>query len=136
MAKISSEVILDAIEWSVTRSSGPGGQHVNKTNSAVVCKLDLYLLKIPNDQKSLLFKNLENKIIQNQFIYVRCETERDQKSNKDTALKLLSQMLEKALYVPKKRIKTKPTKGSVERRLTSKTNKSVIKKMRSEKIKY
>lgn len=134
MAQISLETILDAVEFSVTRSSGAGGQHVNKTNSAVIAKLNILLLKIPDSQKSLLFKNLAHRLVQGQFITVRSEEQRDQKSNKDTAIENLSALLEKALYVPKKRVKTKPTKSSVRRRLDSKTKKSDIKKMRTEKF--
>lgn len=134
MAQISLETILDAVEFSVTRSSGAGGQHVNKTNSAVIAKLNILLLKIPDWQKSLLFKNLAYRLVQGQFITVRSEEQRDQKSNKDTAIENLAQLLERALYVPKKRVKTKPTKSSVRKRLESKTKKSVIKKMRTEKF--
>lgn len=134
MAQISLETIIDAVEFSVTRSSGAGGQHVNKTNSAVIAKLNILLLKIPDSQKSLIFKNLAHRLVQGQFITVRSEEQRDQKSNKDTALENLSLLLEKALYVPKKRVKTKPTKSSVRRRLDSKTKKSDIKKMRTEKF--
>lgn len=134
MAQISLETIIDAVEFSVTRSSGAGGQHVNKTNSAVIAKLNILLLKISDSQKSLLFKNLAHRLVQGQFITVRSEEQRDQKSNKDTALENLSLLLEKALYVPKKRVKTKPTKSSVRRRLDSKTKKSDIKKMRGEKF--
>lgn len=134
MPKISIETILDAVEFSVTRSSGAGGQHVNKTNSAVIAKLNLLLLRISNEQKSLIFKNLAHRLVQGQFITVRSEEQRDQKSNKDTAIENLSALLEKALYVPKKRIDTKPTRSSVRKRLDSKTKKSNIKKMRSEKF--
>lgn len=134
MSTIPLQIIEEAIEWSVTRSSGPGGQHVNKTNSAVVAKLNLLLLKIPDQQKSLLFKNLAHRLVQGQFLVVRCENERDQKSNKDQALKNVAQLLEKALYVPKKRVKTKPTKSSVKKRLESKSRNSDIKKIRREKF--
>lgn len=134
MAQIALETILDAVEFSVTRSSGAGGQHVNKTNSAVIAKLNLLLLKVPDQQKSLLFKNLSQRLVQGQFLIVRCEDQRDQKSNKDKAIDNLSILLEKALYVPKKRVKTKPTKSSVKRRLDSKSQKSDIKKLRREKF--
>lgn len=128
------ESIINCIEWSVTRSSGPGGQHVNKTNSAVVCKLDLELLEVPEDVRYLLYKNLENRIIQEHYISVRSESQRDQKQNKDQAIKIILQLLQKALFIPKKRIKTKPTRSSVRKRLDEKTNKSAIKKLRTEKI--
>jgi ribosome-associated protein len=134
MAQISIETILDAVEFSVTRSSGAGGQHVNKTNSAVIASLNLLQLKISDAQKSVIFKNLAYRIVQGQFLVVRCEDQRDQKSNKDKAVENLSILLEKGLYVPKKRIKTKPTKSSVRKRLDSKTKDSKIKKMRREKF--
>lgn len=134
MVKISVETILDAVEFSVTRSSGAGGQHVNKTNSAVIASLDLLLLKIPDAQKSLLFKNLAHRLVQGHILTVRCEDQRDQKSNKDKAIQNLQILLEKALYVPKKRVKTKPTKSSVRKRLESKSKQSEIKKLRREKF--
>lgn len=134
MSRISTEIILESVEFSVTRSSGAGGQHVNKTNSAVIAKLDLLTLKISDEQKSLIFKNLAHRLVQGQFITVRSEEQRDQKSNKDTAIKIISKLLERALYVPKKRLNTKPTRSSVRKRLDSKTKKSQIKKLRSEKF--
>jgi ribosome-associated protein len=134
MPQISIETILEAVEFSVTRSSGAGGQHVNKTNSAVIAKLNLLQLRVSDSQKSLLFKNLAHRLVQGQFVTVRSEEQRDQKSNKDTAIENLAKLLEKALYVPKKRVDTKPTRSSVRKRLDSKTKKSNIKKMRSEKF--
>ena len=134
MAQIALETILEAVEFSVTRSSGAGGQHVNKTNSAVIASLDLLKLKIADDKKSLLFKNLAHRLAQGNILSVRCEDQRDQKSNKDKAIDNLASILEKALYVPKKRVKTKPTKSSVKRRLESKSQKSEIKKLRREKF--
>lgn len=134
MPQISEETILDAVEFSVTRSSGAGGQHVNKTNSAVIANLDLLKLKVADDKKSLLFKNLAYRLVQGHIISVRCEEQRDQKSNKDQAVEKLSELLERALYVPKKRVKTKPTKSSVRKRLDSKSKASEIKKMRREKF--
>lgn len=133
---INYDNISSAIEWSTTRSKGPGGQHVNKTNSAVILKLDLDLIQTHEKNIDLIYKNLEHRIIQNHFISVRCETERDQKSNKDTAIKLILKLLNNALYVAPKRYKTKPSRSSVEKRLSSKTKKSNIKKLRSHKIEY
>lgn len=135
MKKIIDDIELEkCIEWSVTRSSGAGGQHVNKTNSAVIAKLDVECLNLNDIQRNLIYQNLAHRIIQDHFITVRCEDQRDQKSNKDIALKILSQMIEKALFVPKKRIKTKPSKSAIKKRLDGKSKKSVIKKLRQEKF--
>ncbi|MFN3455128.1 MAG: alternative ribosome rescue aminoacyl-tRNA hydrolase ArfB [Pseudobdellovibrio sp.] len=134
MLKISYDIILRNVTWQVTRSQGAGGQHVNKTNSAVIAIIDILTLEIKDEHKSLLLKKLSPKLIQGRFIQVRSEQERDQKTNKDVALKKVSFILESALYIQPKRVKTKPTKGSVERRLQSKSNKSEIKKLRREKF--
>ena len=66
-------------------------------------------------------------------LLIRSETFRDQDSNKKETVRLLNEILEKALHIPKRRIKTKPTKSSQRRRLDGKKKDSNIKKLRSEK---
>jgi len=125
------------IEFSAVRSQGPGGQHVNKTNSCVQLRFSVIQSQsLSSEQKQKILSRLAHRIIQNEFILIRVESERDQKSNKDQAYKMLNEMLKKALIDPKKRKKTKPTKSSIQKRLTSKKKASEIKKTRSEKIRY
>lgn len=123
------------IEWSATRSSGAGGQHVNRTNSAVQLRFSISnSLVLSELQKEKLRVRLAHRLIQGDEIMIRIEDERDQKSNKDRAYKLLLEMIAKALIDPKKRIATKPKRSSVAKRLNSKKNRSEIKKNRSEKF--
>lgn len=121
------------IEYLSTRSQGAGGQHVNKTNSCIQLRFSILNSAFPIELKEKFLKKLQHRIIQDDIIQIRVETERDQKSNKDTAYKKLIEMLSIALLEPKKRKKTKPTKSSVKKRLESKKAHSNLKKNRSTK---
>lgn len=121
------------IEYLSTRSQGPGGQHVNKTNSCIQLRFSIAQSNFPDEIKEKFIEKLQTRLIQNDIIQIRVETERDQKSNKDRAYKKLVEMLVTALFEPKKRSKTKPTRSSVRKRLDSKKTRSDIKKSRSNK---
>lgn len=122
------------IEWTATRSSGAGGQHVNRTNSAVQLRFSISAsLVLNDDQKYKLRTRLAHRLIQGDEILIRIEDQRDQKSNKDRAYKLLNEMLQKALIDPKKRVATKPKRSSIKKRLESKRIHSDLKKSRGEK---
>ncbi len=130
-------ILYSEVEFSVTRSQGPGGQHVNKTNSCVILRFSiLNSQSLTDHEKEKLLVRLKNKLIQDEFIQIRVENERDQKSNKETAFKMLIQLIQNALKDPKKRIATRPKKSSIRKRLDEKKNRSEIKKNRSEKIKW
>ena len=102
----SDEALLSKCKIETFRSSGKGGQHANKTESAV------RLTHITSG------------------IQVTCQDERSQYLNKIKCIKALRLRIEKNNYSPPKRIKTKPTKGSIERRLSTKKIKSERKKNR------
>jgi ribosome-associated protein len=125
------------IEFSVTRSQGPGGQHVNRTNSCVQLRFSILAsLSLNDEQKQKLLHRLAHRLAQGEFILIRVESERDQKSNKDKSVKMLNDLINLTLHDPKKRKPTKPTKSSQRKRLETKKTRSDVKKMRSEKIKY
>lgn len=125
------------LEITATRSSGAGGQHVNKTNSAVQLRFSISAsLVLSEFQKEKIRKKLAHRLIQGDEILIRSEEERDQKRNKETAYENLNKLIAQALHEPKRRIATKPKRSSVQKRLTSKKSRGEIKKNRSEKIKW
>ena len=123
----------DDITYLSTRSQGAGGQHVNKTNSCIQLRYSIQSSPFPDEIKEKFMQRLRHKLVQDDIIQIRVETERDQKSNKDTAYKRLVELLVGALFEPKKRTKTKPTKSSVRKRLDTKKSRSDVKKSRSTK---
>ena len=123
---------LDEIEITATRSRGPGGQNVNKTNSAIQLRWNLRSSNFfPLSLHTRLLKKLFSKLTLAGEIIIRSESSRDQETNKKDAYRKLSEMIEQALFVPKKRIKTKPSKSSRQKRLNAKTRRSETKKLRS-----
>lgn len=119
------------LDFSYVRSRGPGGQHVNKTNSAVLLRWNLLSTSLFNDEvKARLAEKLASQLTVDGDLLVRSETQRDQDQNKSECLRKLQAILQKALFVPKKRIKTKPTRSSQRKRLESKKKHSEVKNLR------
>lgn len=117
--------------YKTTRSSGKGGQHVNKTSSRV----ELYF-NVPNspslseEEKNIILKKLANKISAEGFLLMSCEEERSQFANKKKITERFFKIIEKTLLKPKNRKPTKPSKAAKEKRLKAKKEHSEIKKMR------
>lgn len=119
----SSELVFQA-----TRSSGPGGQNVNKVSSKVELRFNLWSSALLDEQeKAIIAEKLTNKINKEGELVLVAQTDRSQLKNKEKVIEKFYHLLEKALMPPKKRYKTKPTKASVEKRLESKRVKSSIK---------
>lgn len=122
----SSEFIFQA-----SRSSGPGGQNVNKVSSKVELRFNLWGSALLDEQeKTIVAEKLANKINKEGELVLVAQTDRSQLKNKEKVIEKFYHLLEKALLPPKKRHKTKPTKASVEKRLESKRVKSMIKAIR------
>ena len=119
------------MEFQMVRSRGPGGQNVNKTNSAVILRWHLEDSQyVDAETKEFLKDKLKSKLTADGFILIRSETQRDQDQNKSDCIAKLHALLDKALFVPRKRIATKPSHSSVRKRLTAKTHHSEIKSLR------
>lgn len=133
--KLFAKIIIpwNEIEFTATRSSGAGGQHVNRTNSAVQLRFSISNSTLPLEIKEKLLIKLKNKLAQGDEILVRSEEQRDQKTNKERAYFLLNQLINNALKEPKKRVATKPKKSAIKKRLESKKKRSDLKKSRSQK---
>lgn len=128
------QIKYEELEFTFVRSRGPGGQNVNKTNSAAQMRWNvLSSSSITEFQKSEILKKLERHLIDGMFLIFRSDTFRDQDSNKSECIRKLTLLLEKTLKKEKRRIPSKPTKSSVRKRLDSKKKSSEIKKLR-EKI--
>jgi ribosome-associated protein len=119
-------------QFLTSRSSGPGGQNVNKVNSKVELRFDIQNSELlSTDQKEILLTKLASRITSEGILIIVSQRHRSQLANKEDSEKKLYTIVQKALTPAKPRKVTKPTRSSVEKRLTSKRIKSVIKQTRS-----
>ncbi|PHQ29769.1 alternative ribosome rescue aminoacyl-tRNA hydrolase ArfB [Leeuwenhoekiella nanhaiensis] len=118
---MNKEVLQSECEFKAVRSSGPGGQHVNKTSTKVMLHWDLEASAVfTEEQKERLRQRLASKLTTENQLVLSYDQSRSQHKNKGEVFKNLVQLLEKALVKPKKRKKTRPTLASKKRRLESK----------------
>jgi ribosome-associated protein len=118
-------------QFFTSRSSGPGGQNVNKVNSKVELRFDVQNSSLlTQEQKDLICIKLASKINDEGILSVVSQRDRSQLSNKEDAIQKLYQLLVKALTPVKPRKKTRPTQGSIEKRLTQKRLKAETKQNR------
>ncbi|HEX7873330.1 MAG TPA: alternative ribosome rescue aminoacyl-tRNA hydrolase ArfB [Sphingobium sp.] len=121
----------DEIDYSATRASGAGGQHVNTTDSAVILRFDVAASpSLPDAVKYRLADLAGSRMTAAGLLILRSEGSRSQFDNKREVLERLIAMIQAATLVPKKRKPTKPTKGSQTRRMDSKSKRSGVKQGR------
>ena len=134
---ITSRLVIPSreLKWRFSRSSGPGGQKVNKTNTRVEIIFNIEESKVLNDyQMKVLTKNLKTKLVNN-CICLAVQEERNQLLNRQIAIKRISSEIRNSLKNSSKiRKATKPSKASQNRRLDSKKKRGELKKNRQ--IKY
>ena len=118
---LQSEDLLHELTFTTSRSSGPGGQNVNKVNSKVTLKWDVarsFILK--PEQREMIFKKLAPRITTDGILMVTSQEKRSQFENKEAALLKLDQLLIKAFRIAKVRKATKPTKAAKQKRIKRK----------------
>jgi ribosome-associated protein len=132
MLKISNTVTLDEneVEISAIRASGSGGQKVNKVSAAIHLRFDIEASSLPDYYKEKLLDLKDKRITKEGIIVIKSQQHRSQEQNRDEALERLVELIKSVNVVQKKRVPTKPTKGSVGRRLDSKKKQSNKKKLR------
>jgi ribosome-associated protein len=120
------------LRFAFSRSSGPGGQNVNKVNSKTELRVALAAVHGMSDRaKGRLRKIAGRKLLPDGDLLITSETERTQDANRHSCMRKLRELIVEAQVEPKVRRKTKPTRGSKERRLDSKRVRSTVKRGRS-----
>jgi len=118
-------------QFLASRSGGPGGQNVNKVNTKVELRFNIQQSQLLNDEeKQLIINKLSNKINAEGELIIVAQSERSQLKNKEKVVERFYLWLAKALHVPPKRIKTNPTRQSVEKRLSDEKLASIKKQDR------
>ena len=116
------------LEIKTTRSSGPGGQNVNKVNTKIVLRFNVLNSQLlSSNEKQLIIAKLKHKLSTDLELIISNQESRSQLKNKEKAIEQFYKLMALALTLPKKRVATKRTKASVERRLSSKKQQSLKK---------
>jgi ribosome-associated protein len=116
-----------ALEERFLASTGPGGQNVNKVATAVQLRVDVYALRLPPPVFQRLKALAGSKWVEGGAILVTAREYRTREANREAARARITALIEQALVRPERRVKTKPTKASKERRLTAKATRSGVK---------
>jgi ribosome-associated protein len=132
MIEITPSLQIDERELQIDfiRSSGPGGQNVNKVATAAQLRFDVYASSLPSDVKSRLIHLASNRITNEGVLLIEAKRFRTQEQNRADAIERFLELVRRALVKPKARKKTKPTRASKEERLKKKKKRGEIKKMR------
>ena len=136
--KITKTLVIPSneIKWRFSRSSGPGGQNVNKIESRVEIIFNLEDSKVLNDyQKEILKRNLKNKLVKNS-LRLAVQEHRNQLLNRQLALMKFSSIIKNALKPFKLRKSTQPTKASQKKRVEVKKKRGELKKSRQKEKTY
>lgn len=118
---MNKEGIIQELKFKAVRSSGAGGQNVNKVSSKVELTFDLENSNALTElEKNRLLKKLSTKLSKENLLLMQCEETRSQHKNKELVIQKFLETIQLNLVVPKRRKKTKPTRSAIEKRLKSK----------------
>jgi ribosome-associated protein len=133
---MNSETIIKELNFKAIRSSGAGGQHVNKTSSKIELTFDLEnAVSLSDSEKELLKIKLSSKLTNENLLILFCDETRSQHRNKDLVIKRFLDLLKNSLIRPKKRRPTKPSRSSILKN-TEKNKRNSLKKILRKKPKF
>lgn len=113
--------IIRELQFKAVRSSGAGGQHVNKVSTKIELSFDVNSSKALTEiEKERIVLKLGHRLTKENLLLLQCDESRSQHKNKDLSIIRFLEVIKGALKVPKKRKATKPSKASIEKRLQSK----------------
>jgi len=125
------EIPEDELVERFVRAAGPGGQNVNKVASAVELRFDVAGSRaLPDAVRARLLARRDRRLTSEGVLVIQANRFRDQAKNRGDARERLAALIEAATHVPKRRVATRPTRASKERRIESKKNRSTIKRTR------
>ena len=128
---MNKEKILSELSFKAVRSSGAGGQNVNKVSSKVVLTFDVNASQFLSDEeKELISNKIKTKLTSENILILNCDEDRSQLKNKEIIIKRFLALLTKALQIPKPRKPTKIPRSVIEKRLKNKASNSEIKQNR------
>jgi len=128
---MEKDKLISELQFKAVRSSGAGGQNVNKVSSKVVLSFDLKNSNsISIEEKILLETNLSSRLTNDQILILNCDEDRSQLKNKEIVIKRFLAIIKQGLFIPKIRKATKIPKSVIRKRLKDKKNVSDIKKNR------
>lgn len=129
--QVTSQLVASELEFVTSRSSGPGGQNVNKINTKVTLRWPVVSSVIlSSEERETITQKLASRITLEGELVISAQDKRSQLQNKEAVLAKLDELLTKAFVKKKKRKATKPSKVAVQKRIESKKKKSDKKKMR------
>ncbi|MBC7642135.1 MAG: aminoacyl-tRNA hydrolase [Flavobacterium sp.] len=128
---MDKEKIISEFTFKAVRSSGAGGQNVNKVSSKVVLTFDLMASNaLTDDEKTLIQTKISSRLTSDNILILNCDEDRSQFKNKELVIKRFLDLIKKSLIIPKPRKPTKIPKSIIEKRLKQKTTTSVLKMTR------